>query len=268
MVKPRMQMLVKAKILKKEVQVEGKEKQKWYLLEVGFKKLGLQIGRDIAFDDRFLNHILETPQDGIRFYSKNKKCFDLNLHSERHFEEIFTRGEVLKRHDDRNIYNQQTFKRMGFEKNEEGAFIRGGQEGDDDDEEDDDEDQEGMNVEEEESEGETEAEIHRRETRQKKRQERIEEGSSSGSMSQLMDMIASLQTSINTRFDAFDGRFEVLDGKVSDIQERLDALDHKMTDTQKRDKSESFCSKIGCPILRTGRPIFLLNDNTSPSGSK
>ncbi|KAI5683333.1 hypothetical protein M9H77_04561 [Catharanthus roseus] len=130
------------------------------------------------------------------------------------------------------IYNQQTFKRKGFEKNEEGAFIQGGKGGDDDDEEDDDEDQEGMSVEEEESEEETEAEIQRRETRQKKRQERIGEGSSSGSMSQLMEMIASLQTSMNTRFKAFDGHFEVLDGKVSDIQERLDALDNKMTDTQ------------------------------------
>ncbi|KAI5672015.1 hypothetical protein M9H77_12379 [Catharanthus roseus] len=53
-------------------------------------------------------------------------------------------------------------------------------------------------------------------------------------------MIASLQTSINTRFDAFDGRFEVLDGKVSNIQERLDALDQKMTDTQERNKRSTF----------------------------
>ncbi|KAI5662912.1 hypothetical protein M9H77_22235 [Catharanthus roseus] len=126
------------------------------------------------------------------------------------------------------------FGLMGFEKNEDGTFIRGGQDGDDENEEDDDEDQEGMNVEEEESDKETEAKIQRRETRQKKRQERTEEGSSSGSMSHLMKMIASLQTSINTQFDAFDGHFEVLDGKVSNIQERLDALDHKMTDTQER----------------------------------
>ncbi|KAI5673796.1 hypothetical protein M9H77_14160 [Catharanthus roseus] len=174
----------------------------WVLSRIG--------GRDIAFDDRLLNHILETPQDGIRFYTKNKKCFDQNLYSERCFEEIFTRGEVLKGHDDKEsiqssstkclpygcfitkifqyfvinlvgisghighgkIYNQQTFKRMGFEKNEEGAFIRDGQEGDGDDEEDDDEDQEGMNVEEEESEEETEAEIHRRE--QDKRRDKKE----------------------------------------------------------------------------------------------
>ncbi|KAI5667118.1 hypothetical protein M9H77_16971 [Catharanthus roseus] len=134
------------------------------------------------------------------------------------------------------IYTQQTFKRIGFEKDEDGTFIRGGQDDDDNDEEDDDEDQEDMDIEEEDSDEETEVEIQRRETRQKKRQERTEEGSSSGSMSHLMDMIAFLQTSINTRFDAFDGRFEVLDGKVSNIQERLDALDQKMIDTQERIK--------------------------------
>ncbi|KAI5653604.1 hypothetical protein M9H77_30791 [Catharanthus roseus] len=134
------------------------------------------------------------------------------------------------------IYTQQTFKRMGFEKDEDGTFIQGGQDDDDNDEEDDDEDQEDMDMEKEDSDEEMEVEIQRRETRQKKRQERTEEGSSSGSMSHLMDMIASLQTSINTRFDAFDGCFEVLDGKVSNIQERLDALDQKMTDTQERVK--------------------------------
>ncbi|KAI5656745.1 hypothetical protein M9H77_25538 [Catharanthus roseus] len=134
------------------------------------------------------------------------------------------------------IYTQHTFKRMGFEKDEDGTFIQGGQDDDDNDEKDDDEDQEDMDMEEEDSDEETEVEIQRRETRQKKRQERTEEGSSSGSMSHLMDMITSLQTSINTRFDAFDGRFEVLDGKVSNIQERLDALDQKMTDTQERVK--------------------------------
>ncbi|KAI5681642.1 hypothetical protein M9H77_02870 [Catharanthus roseus] len=168
----------------------------WVLSRIG--------GRDIAFDDRLLNTILETPQDCIRFYTKNKKCFDPNLYSERRFEEIFTKGEVLKRHDDSNvnklnaygrllyhmisniiipnaghkssitnmqsffmlslhehrrmnvvgdhiglgkIYNQHTFKRMGFERNEEGLLVRGGQNESDGD---DDEEQEEMNVNEEE----------------------------------------------------------------------------------------------------------------------
>ncbi|KAI5673225.1 hypothetical protein M9H77_13589 [Catharanthus roseus] len=69
-------------------------------------------GRDIAFDDGLLNHILETPQDGIRFYTKNKKCFDPNLYNERRFEEIFTRGEVLKRHDDRNVNKLDAYGRL------------------------------------------------------------------------------------------------------------------------------------------------------------
>ncbi|KAI5652501.1 hypothetical protein M9H77_29688 [Catharanthus roseus] len=134
----------------------GKERERGYLLELGFLQLGLQRewtrnrrkiapghrvdlndmqgmeaiphlfeligwipqlivnepyyvltrigGRDIAFDDRF-------PQDGIRIYTKNKKCFDPNLYSERQFEEIFTREEVLKRHDDRNVNKLDAYGR-------------------------------------------------------------------------------------------------------------------------------------------------------------
>ncbi|KAI5652925.1 hypothetical protein M9H77_30112 [Catharanthus roseus] len=79
-------------------------RHQWVLTRIG--------GRDIAFDDRLLNHILEIPQDGIRFYTKDKKCFDPNLYSERRFEEIFTRGEVLKRHDDRNVNKLDTYERL------------------------------------------------------------------------------------------------------------------------------------------------------------
>ncbi|KAI5658615.1 hypothetical protein M9H77_27408 [Catharanthus roseus] len=77
-----------------------------------------------------------------------------------------------------------------------------------------------MNVSEEESDSKTEEERFRRETRKKKkkRQERTEKGLSSGSMTQLMEMIASLQISTNTRFDA-------LDDKISDIQERVMRLE-------------------------------------------
>ncbi|KAI5674023.1 hypothetical protein M9H77_14387 [Catharanthus roseus] len=63
------------------------------------------------------------------------------------------------------IYNKHTFKRMGFERNEEGMLVRGGQ--DENDEEN--EEQEAMNVEEEESVEEMEEKTHRREIRQKKR---------------------------------------------------------------------------------------------------
>ncbi|KAI5681370.1 hypothetical protein M9H77_02597 [Catharanthus roseus] len=298
----------------------------WVLSRVG--------GRDISFDDRLLNTILETPDDGIRFYTKNKKFYDPNLYSERRFEEIFTKGEVLKRHDDRNInkfdaygrllyhvisniiipnvghkssitnmhsfvmlvlhehrrmnfgymaiehmlatqtsstkclpygcfltkifqyfvlnlvgvgdpiragkiYNKHTFKRMGFEKNEEGMFIRGGQDESDEDNEDveGNEGQEAMNVDKEYSKTESEEETHRREIRQKKRQEQAKEGSSSDSMTQVVDMIASLQASMNSRFDVFDGHFDALDGyfyaldgKIADIQERVTRMEARDRD--------------------------------------
>ncbi|KAI5668056.1 hypothetical protein M9H77_17909 [Catharanthus roseus] len=162
-------------------------------------------GKNIDFDDRLLNSILETPEDGMRFYTKNKKCFDLILYSEKRFEELFTKGIMLKRSEDRTvdkldaygrilrhiilniiipnvghkssiknmhsfvilamhehrkmnfgyiaiehmlatqssltkclpmvvfiprIYNQNTFKMMGFSNNEEGKLIREGQEED------------------------------------------------------------------------------------------------------------------------------------------
>ncbi|KAI5653537.1 hypothetical protein M9H77_30724 [Catharanthus roseus] len=64
--------------------------------------------------------------------------------------------------------------------------------------------------------------------RQKKRQERVEEGQSSRSISQLMEMIASMQATMNSRFDA-------LDGKISDIQERvMRSLKHNL---QRRKRS-------------------------------
>ncbi|KAI5669448.1 hypothetical protein M9H77_19301 [Catharanthus roseus] len=171
-------------------------------------------GRDIAFNDRLrMNFGYMAIEHMMATQSSSTKCLSYG-----------------------KIYTQQIFKRMGFEKDEDGTFIRGGQGDDDNDEEDDDENEEDMDMEEEDSDEETEVEIQRRETRQKKRQERTEEGSSSGSMSHLMDMIASLQTSMNTRFDTFDGCFEVLDGKISNIQERFDTLDQKMTDTQERVK--------------------------------
>ncbi|KAI5659309.1 hypothetical protein M9H77_28102 [Catharanthus roseus] len=127
---------------------------------------------------------------------------------ERRFEEIFTKGEVLKRHDDINvskldaygrlmhhmisniiipnvghndligagkIYNKHTFKIMGFEKNEEGMLVRGGQDESDEDDEDNEgnEGQEEKNIDEEESKTEQEEETFRRELRQKRRQERV-----------------------------------------------------------------------------------------------
>ncbi|KAI5652508.1 hypothetical protein M9H77_29695 [Catharanthus roseus] len=108
------------------------------------------------------------------------------------------------------IYNQNTFKRMGFSRTKDGRLIRRAQ-AEDSKNSEKEEEEEGNEPEENDSE--TEVERIRREIRRKKRQERTEEGSSSGSMNQVMEMIASLQTSIYTWLDA-------LDSKMSDIQER------------------------------------------------
>ncbi|KAI5649903.1 hypothetical protein M9H77_35908 [Catharanthus roseus] len=136
-------------------------------------------GKNIVLDDKLLNSILETTENGMCFYTKNKKCFDLNLYGEKRFEEIFTKGIVLKRSGDRtaskldaygrilhhiisNImfqhfkitffgpndhigigkkYNQNTFKKMGFSRNEDGGLIRGGQEKDSENSEEQEEDE-------------------------------------------------------------------------------------------------------------------------------
>ncbi|KAI5676963.1 hypothetical protein M9H77_07913 [Catharanthus roseus] len=168
-------------------------------------------GKNIAFNDRLLNSILETPEDGMHFYTKNKKCFDPNLYSEKRFEELFTRGIVFQHFkitffgpNDHigigKIYNKNTFKRMGFSSNEDVKLIRGGQE----------KDSENSKKGEEEKGNEPE-------------EKRTEEGSFSGSMNQVMEMIASLQTSINTRLDA-------LDDKISNIQERVMRLEARGRD--------------------------------------
>ncbi|KAI5676252.1 hypothetical protein M9H77_07202 [Catharanthus roseus] len=83
-----------ANLHKGRAQKVGNITHQWVLPAVG--------GRDITFDDRLLNNILETPDDGIRFYTKNKKIF----------EEIFTKGEVLIRLDDRNVNKLDAYGRL------------------------------------------------------------------------------------------------------------------------------------------------------------
>ncbi|KAI5676492.1 hypothetical protein M9H77_07442 [Catharanthus roseus] len=69
-------------------------------------------GKIIAFDDRLLNSILETHKDGMHFYTKNKKCLDPNLYSEKRFEDLFTKGIVLKRSEDRTINKLDAYGRI------------------------------------------------------------------------------------------------------------------------------------------------------------
>ncbi|KAI5661678.1 hypothetical protein M9H77_21001 [Catharanthus roseus] len=173
----------------------------------------------------------------------------------------------------RKIYNKHTFKRMGFKRNEEGMLVRGGQDESDEDNEDDESNngQEKINVEEK-SEIESEEETYRREIRQKKRQERAKEGSSYGRMTEIMDMIVSLQASMNSRFDA-------LDGKIFDIQERFYIEEQNMhkrslkcnlhrskrslkttrvyeDEVIKLNTLKTRRLKIGRLILKTGRLVF------------
>ncbi|KAI5674281.1 hypothetical protein M9H77_14645 [Catharanthus roseus] len=86
------------------IKKHGNITHQWVISRVG--------GRDISFDDRLLNTILEIPEDDIRFHTKKKKCFDPNLLSERRFEEIFKNGEVLKKHDDRNLNKLHAYGRL------------------------------------------------------------------------------------------------------------------------------------------------------------
>ncbi|KAI5649020.1 hypothetical protein M9H77_35025 [Catharanthus roseus] len=92
----------------------------WILTRIGEK--------DIAFDDRLLNEILDTPQDGIRVYTKNKKCFDPNLYSERRFEEIFTRREDMDVEEEDSdeeteveVQRRETRQKKQQERTEEGS---------------------------------------------------------------------------------------------------------------------------------------------------
>ncbi|KAI5663975.1 hypothetical protein M9H77_23298 [Catharanthus roseus] len=69
-------------------------------------------GKNIAFDDKLLNSILETPEDGMRFNTKNKKCFDPNMYSEKRFEELFAKRIVLKRSEDRTVDKLDAYGRI------------------------------------------------------------------------------------------------------------------------------------------------------------
>ncbi|KAI5676309.1 hypothetical protein M9H77_07259 [Catharanthus roseus] len=69
-------------------------------------------GKNIIVHDKLLNSILETPENGMCFYTKNKKCFDQNLYSEKRFEEIFTKGIVLKKSEDRTVAKLDAYGRI------------------------------------------------------------------------------------------------------------------------------------------------------------
>ncbi|KAI5658673.1 hypothetical protein M9H77_27466 [Catharanthus roseus] len=119
------------------------------------------------------------------------------------------------------IYNQNTFKRMGFERNDEGLFIRGGQQGSDDDDKEYNGDEEEGN---EPRSMDDEEEDIQREMRSKKRQERTDEGQSSVDTAQILDRIAEMQAQLNDRLDD-------LNHKIVDIQNRVTRLEQGGKDT-------------------------------------
>ncbi|KAI5682558.1 hypothetical protein M9H77_03786 [Catharanthus roseus] len=104
------------------------------------------------------------------------------------------------------IYNQNTLKRIGFSRNEDGRLIRGGQEEDSENskEEEENEGNEPENMDEDKT---NEEEIQR-EMRSKRRQENMEEGSSSVDMGQLMARIIAIQYQLNGRLDDIDGKIK------------------------------------------------------------
>ncbi|KAI5668065.1 hypothetical protein M9H77_17918 [Catharanthus roseus] len=95
------------------------------------------------------------------------------------------------------IYNQNTFKRMGFKRNYEGLLIRGGQQGSDDNDEEDNGD---------EGEG-NEPEID---------------------TAQILDRIAAMQAQLNDRLDD-------INDKIVDIQNQVVKLEQGGKDTDEDD---------------------------------
>ncbi|KAI5668298.1 hypothetical protein M9H77_18151 [Catharanthus roseus] len=119
------------------------------------------------------------------------------------------------------IYNQNTFKRIWFERNDEGLLIRDDQqESDDDDDEEDNGDEEEGNESESMDEEDTNEEDIQREMRSKKRQEQTEEGQSSVDTTQILDRIAALQAQLNDRLDD-------LNDKIVDIHYQATLLEAK-----------------------------------------
>ncbi|KAI5648701.1 hypothetical protein M9H77_34706 [Catharanthus roseus] len=125
------------------------------------------------------------------------------------------------------IYNQNTFKRMGFSRNEDGELIRGGQEEESENSEEEDEEgnePEGMD------EDEKNVEEIQRELKFKKRQEIEYEGQSSVDMAQLIARIITMQSQFNSRVDDIDGK----------LHNRLDAIDDKTVYIQNWNKRSIF----------------------------
>ncbi|KAI5682441.1 hypothetical protein M9H77_03669 [Catharanthus roseus] len=138
---------------KERVQKQGNIPYQWVTSRVG--------GRDISFDDRILYTLLGTPENGIRFYTKNKNAliptyrllrpplpndFPYGCFLTKVLQYLVLNLVGVGDHIGiRKIYNKHTFKRMGFSRNEEGMLVRGGQ-GDSEESDEDDEEMRGKKL--------------------------------------------------------------------------------------------------------------------------
>ncbi|KAI5648655.1 hypothetical protein M9H77_34660 [Catharanthus roseus] len=131
-----------------------------------FVMLALHGHRRMNFDFMAIEHMLATQ-------SSFTKCLPYGCFITKIFQHFVINLVGVGDHiGPGKIYNQHTFKRMGFGRNDEGLLIRGGQQGSDgDDEEEDNSDEEEGHELENMDEEETNEEDIRREIRSKKRQE-------------------------------------------------------------------------------------------------
>ncbi|KAI5657653.1 hypothetical protein M9H77_26446 [Catharanthus roseus] len=199
-----------------------------------FVMLAMHEHRKMNFGYITIEHMLATQSSSTKclpcgcFITKIFQHFEINLVGV---------GDHI---DPGKIYNQNTFKRIGFERTDEGLFIRGGQQGsdDDDDDQEDNGDEEGGNEPENMDKDETNEEDIRREMRSKRRQEKKEEGSSLVDIGQLMARIIVMQSQLNGQLDDIDGkiqnRLDDLDDRIVGIQNRVIRLERGGKDTDER----------------------------------
>ncbi|KAI5671180.1 hypothetical protein M9H77_11544 [Catharanthus roseus] len=179
-----------------------------------FVMLALHEHRRMNFGFMAIEHMLATQSSSTKclpygcFITKIFQYFVINLVG------------VVDHVGPGKIYTQNTFKRMGFERNDDGLLIRGGQQGsddDDDDAEEDNGDEEEGNEPESMDEEDTNEEDIRREMRSKKGQERTEEGQSSVDTPLILDRIAVMQAQLDDRLDD-------LNDKIVDIKNWMKPL--------------------------------------------
>ncbi|KAI5672989.1 hypothetical protein M9H77_13353 [Catharanthus roseus] len=184
------------------------------------------------YEHRRMNFIFMTIEHMLATQSSSTKCLLYSCFITKIFQHFMINLVGVGDHlGPGKIYNQHTFKRIGFERNDEGLLIR----------EDNGDEEEGIepeNMDEEE----TNEEDIRREMRSKKRQERMEEGQSSVDTAQIMDRIATMQAQLNDRLNDINGnlliRLDELDEKIIEINNQVIRLERGGKDTDKDEEED------------------------------